>query len=61
MPSDPRVLVTFRLAAKGRDWLDALADSEDSDRSKVMRAALAVARAHGDEVRRLVRNWKDAE
>lgn len=52
--STNRVPVTFRLAPKGRVWIDDTRRKYDTDMSTVVRAALAVARAHPDELRQRI-------
>jgi predicted transcriptional regulator len=61
MPTDPRVHVTFRLGQKGVDWIDRLAQDEHTTRARVIRAALAVARAHISEVTATLKKWKDEQ
>lgn len=44
-----RVPVMFRLSPNRRDWLLSVAAHHQTDVAVVVRAALAVAAAHGDE------------
>jgi hypothetical protein len=50
MASDPRVHVSFRIAAKGWDWITMLALAHGVHRSVVIRHGLAVARKYESEV-----------
>lgn len=59
MAGDGRVHITFRLAERGRDWLDDVAHTHHTDRSTVIRAALAVARERAPEVISKVKQWKE--
>jgi hypothetical protein len=52
--ADGKVHIPFRIAPKGKEWLDDLAHQHRVDRSTVLRIALVVARKHETELRRLL-------
>jgi hypothetical protein len=58
MASEPRIMLSFRVAESGRDWLDDIVvemPHEDVDRSDVIRAALILARRHQPELIETIR------
>ena len=59
MVKDNRVNVTFRVAPHQRDWLDQAASEHGVDRTVVIRAALAVAKARSDDLDRIVIQMRD--
>lgn len=55
----PRTLVAVRLAPAGLTWLDETATTTSTDRSMVLRAALALARKHEAELKTILKTARE--
>lgn len=53
--AEARAHVTFRIGARGKDWVETLMLETGADKSTVLRAALAVAKKHEPELKHLIK------
>lgn len=53
---DPRALIAFRIAPKGRKWIEELAAEHEVDNTTVFKAALAVAKNHEAELKSTIKS-----
>lgn len=56
---EPRVFTAFRCKPASRRWLDQKVSDHELDLSSVIRAALAVARAHETELDMTLKDMKE--
>jgi hypothetical protein len=58
-PRGGRVFIGIRLRASGIAWLDMVADETGYHRAGVIRACIALGRAHKKELLTIIRDAKD--